>query len=69
MESALSSFSHTFCLNFDSFSILMLLIPIDFILGPFDFIWFCCSYLALSANSVKIIQNSSTAALFQDPHL
>lgn len=47
MESALSSLSHTFCLNFDSFSIIMLLIPVDFILGPLissDFvviIWLC----------------------------
>lgn len=55
MESALSSFSHIFCLNFDSFSILMLLVPIDFILGPFDFILFCCNYLAVSANSAEII--------------
>lgn len=39
------------CLNFSSFSILMLLVPVDFILGPFDFFQFYCNYLTLSTDN------------------
>lgn len=46
----------------------MLLIPVNFILGPLISSGFV-AVIWLSANSVKIIWNSSTAALLQDPRL
>lgn len=73
MESAFSSLSHE-CLNFDSFSILMLLIPIDFILGLLissgfvAIIWLCqlCENHLEQCHSCPFSGSSSLKLDFRD---